>query len=400
MTYNSTKGTKPLNVLSMQKVDLFAESIRSPATRKQYMTTLKTFMRDTEIEDLRLIEPKVLQTKLIEYVVWLKNNGRSYSRQNSFICAVKSYCDAYDLDGVNFEKVWKYTSESLTPHNDVPYSREAIVKMLYKASARTRAIILLMASSGVRVGALPELKRRDLQDMSGFGGFKIVVYANSRKDRYVTFCTHEARRAIEVMFEERRHKQSWVCEGHKRIKPIEPEIITDNSPVFRLERSEIVPISTYSAIHAVNNAAFSVGIRPHIDKSQRHKTPATHNFRKIANTAFVKAGVKPVIVEKLLGHKTGLQDNYLRFTDEDLLSEYVKAVDLLTIGDEDTLRRENARLKVEQADLAMLKTTVAQQADKIDFMGKVLEGYAKRSSLPMDDERLKWLTKQRESEAE
>jgi len=366
------------------------------------MTTLKTFMRDNKFKDLRLIEPKLLQTKLIEYVVWLKNNGRSYSRQNSFICAVKSYCDAYDLEGVNWEKVWKYTSESFTPHNDVPYSREAIVKMLQKTSTRTRAIILLMASSGVRVGALPELKRRDLQEMPGFSGFKIVVYADSRKDRYVTFCTPEARRVIEVMFDERRHKRSWICKGHKRIKPIEPEAITDDSPLFRLERSEVVPITTTSAIHAVNEAAFSVGIRPRVDKSQRHKTPATHSFRKMANTAFVKAGVKPVIVEKLLGHKTGLQDNYLRLTDEDLLSEYVKAVDLLTIGDEDTLRRENQRLKVEQADLAVLKTTVAQQADKIDYMAKVLEGYAKRNEQTKTPEEQEgyddWLAEQRERE--
>ncbi|MGH9876425.1 MAG: hypothetical protein ACRD5H_02215 [Nitrososphaerales archaeon] len=60
----------------MQKVDLFPDSIRSPATRRQYTTTLKTFLRDTKTKDLREIDPKTLQSKLIEYVVWLKREAR------------------------------------------------------------------------------------------------------------------------------------------------------------------------------------------------------------------------------------------------------------------------------------------------------------------------------------
>lgn len=317
--FNIIKGHQEPTMMTAP-IDLFAESFKSDKTRSQYTISLNKFLRDTKIDDLRTIEPKQLQNILIEYVIRLKNAGRSYSRQNGYICAVKAYCSAYDIEGINWEKFWKYTSEAVTPHNDKPYSRAELALMLSKANARARAIILLMASSGIRVGALAGLKRKHLEVMEGFGGYKITVYADSPKDRYPAFCTPEARNAIELYFAERQNKPAtWTYKGKERLKKIPPETITDESPVFRIERSEVTPITTFSAAYAIISVAEEVGIRPLIKREDRHKTPATHSLRKIANTAFVRAGVKPVVVEMLLGHKTGLQQNYLRLEDKDLI---------------------------------------------------------------------------------
>lgn len=54
----------------------------------------------------------------------------------------------------------------------------------------------------MRIGALEGLKRKHLEVMDGFGGYKITVYADSPKDRYTTFCTPEARKAVEAYFAE------------------------------------------------------------------------------------------------------------------------------------------------------------------------------------------------------
>lgn len=360
------------------KIDLFAESFKSAQTRAIYTTTLNRFKRDNKIDDLRTVEPKQIQNILIEYVIRLKNAGRSYNRQNGYICAVKAYCSAYDIEGINWEKIWKYTSEAITPHNDKPYTRAELAKLLAKADARARAIILLMVSSGMRIGALEGLKCKHLEVMDGFGGYKITVYADSPKDHYTTFCTSEARKEIEAYFAERRNKPAtWTYKGKERLKKIQPEILTDDSPVFRLERSEVVPITTFSAARAITSVAVAVGIRPLIKKEDRHKTPATHSLRKIANTAFVRAGVKPVVVEMLLGHKTGLQQNYLRLTDQDLLQEYVKAVDLLTIGEEDGLKRENERLTEELADKTELRRRLLVAENNIVALEQVIRNISK-----------------------
>jgi hypothetical protein len=44
------------------------------------------------------------------------------------------------------------------------------------------------------------------------------------------------------------------------------------------------------------------------------------------------------VAELLLGHSLGLGDSYLRFTEEEILQEYLKAIDNLTINDENRLR--------------------------------------------------------------
>jgi site-specific recombinase XerD len=65
-----------------------------------------------------------------------------------------------------------------------------------------RAVILLLASTGMRVGAIPELRLRNLDriesDESNYPGgiCKITVYEGF-KDEYVTFTTPECSKAID-----------------------------------------------------------------------------------------------------------------------------------------------------------------------------------------------------------
>ena len=69
-----------------------------------------------------------------------------------------------------------------------------------------------------------------------------------------------------------------------------------------------------------------------------------HGFRKFANTQMVQADLKGAPKEMLLGHSIGLDDKYYRPTQAQLLEEYLKAVDLLTINEENRLRRKVERV--------------------------------------------------------
>jgi len=231
--------------------------------------------------------------------------------------------------------------------------------MLLKASLRDRAIILLALSSGMRIEGLAGLKHGDISTIEGFNGYRIVVYANSRKHRYVTFCTPEARQTLELYFKERESSG---------------EILTENSPVFRLELQRVKPMVESSIRAAVNVCAESVGLRPHIDQYTRHKTAALHGFRKNVNTIFVKVGIHDHVIKKLLGWKGGLQDSYLRMDDIELLNDYKKAVPLLTISQEGNLKAENERLKIENAEIQQLRALVIKQQDELE---KKLQGETK-----------------------
>jgi hypothetical protein len=73
---------------------------------------------------------------------------------------------------------------------------------------------------------------------------------------------------------------------------------------------------------------------------KRNVIARAHGFRKFATTNLIRAKINPEAREMLLGHSISLTGAYYRPGDDEILSEYVKAVDLLTINDENRLRHE------------------------------------------------------------
>ena len=66
----------------------------------------------------------------------------------------------------------------------------------------------------------------------------------------------------------------------------------------------------------------------------RKSVPLTNGFRKFTISNFVRAGVKHDVRQMLVDHKGGyLDESYLRLTDEEILSEYMKAEPYLTIDE-------------------------------------------------------------------
>jgi len=50
--------------------------------------------------------------------------------------------------------------------------------------------------------------------------------------------------------------------------------------------------------------------------------------------------MKPINIEKLMNHSTGISDSYYRATEQELLEDYLKAADMLSI-DNDKLSLQN-----------------------------------------------------------
>lgn len=73
---------------------------------------------------------------------------------------------------------------------DRAYTHQEISKLLEITDDRMRAVILLLASSGLRIGAISSLRLRSLDDM------KLLVYENDSEE-YLTFITPECKKAID-----------------------------------------------------------------------------------------------------------------------------------------------------------------------------------------------------------
>src|SRR5947209_7155085 len=105
----------------------------------------------------------------------------------------------YDLNEValNKKKIYRYLGEEERPIENRGNTSEEISKMLEVGDERVRAIILFLASTGVRIRAIIELKIEDLVSIPDYDLYQVKVYSES-KERYLTFTTPEAAKAIKV----------------------------------------------------------------------------------------------------------------------------------------------------------------------------------------------------------
>jgi hypothetical protein len=60
----------------------------------------------------------------------------------------------------------------------------------------------------------------------------------------------------------------------------------------------------------------------------------------------------------LLGHKIGLTGSYYRPTEQDMFSEYQKAVDSLTINEENRLRKKVETLTIDESRIDRIEKVI------------------------------------------
>jgi hypothetical protein len=84
----------------------------------------------------------------------------------------------------------------------------------------------------------------------------------------------------------------------------------------------------------------------------------------------IKAHVNPVVKEYLLGHNLQLDKNYFRpnFAD-DIVPEYLKALDLLTLDESNRLQRRLAELTLKNTDNEyLLRAKFAEKENEISIL--------------------------------
>ena len=209
-------------------------------------------------------------------------------------------------------------------------SQMEIQQILDKSDVRSRVVILLIVSTGMRIGAIPELRISDMKKIDEFNLYLIWVYNSSKKDRYYSFTTPECAQAIDAYLEYRKKCGENIRE-HAPL--IINKISIDNpftaaTPRFVSER----------AIELMVENLLKAGLR---DKQSRPQVMRSQGLRKFFINQIDRAGIHYTIREYLAGHKLpGTNESFVRATEEDRLVEYVKAIDLLTISDESRLKQD------------------------------------------------------------
>lgn len=362
-------------------------ALNAPESKRQYPRRLQVFLDFLRIDCLT-VEEKT--NKLYDLVTkkgreWLENqlikffatqNERAEANEISpqtirnYYKPIKLFCD---MNGILLN--WKLISKGIKKGNrhsdDRPPSLEEIRKLLEYPDRRIKPIVLVMLSSGIRVSSWDYLRWKDIKPVTKDGitvAAKMSVFNTKTKKYYYTFITAEAYSAV----------KEWMD-----FRSSFGELITGESYVIRdLWQIKSQRFGNYLGLARNPKQLSSAGIRMLIndawkiqgvresrqDGKKRYEFKSLHGFRKLFQTECQKV-MKSINVSFLMSHDIGIEQHYYRPTEEELLSDYLKAIDLLTINDENRLRIRVDELSQKTKDSEyIIKSKLLEKDNEINEM--------------------------------
>ena len=370
---------------------IFIEGLKSAVTKAAYTFALQKYMKYLKIDnpdDLLKYQDnsKFIQNQIIDYLISLKNSPISlrYATRSQYLAAIMTF---YDLNEVilNKKKIYRYLGEEERPIENRGYTTEEITKMLEVCDERVKALILFLASTGVRIRAIVDLKLQDLVSIPTYDLYQVKVYSDS-KESYFTFSTPEAAKAINTYLSYRERY------GEK---------LTSKSPLFRdqFDRNDpasihnVKPLKLRAVERLISRTIEKSGLRTVERQTELHNEHGkvrknvrlTTGFRKFFDTQLIYADVKPVIKEMFMGHSIGLDDHYFKPGENDVLQEYLKAVDHLTINEENRLKIKVGELIEKNKDNEYIINSKLQEKDEeIRYMKEEMNTMQKAQREIMD----------------
>lgn len=334
----------------------FINSLKSEVTKKEYEREIQLFMKFCHVSKLSsLLNLEDIQSQIIKYIMSMKGRDLSFNSISLALYAIYHFYEMNDV-ALNKKKINMFKGEFTRRVSDRAYTYEEIKKLLDISDLRMKSVILLMASSGIRIGAIPLLKLRNLEKIDLI--YKITVYEGSN-EQYFTFCTPECTNYIDSYLEYRTKNGELLTKDSFLIR--DQFDSTDLEQVRN--RSKAVALSTLKVI--IHKKLIKSGIKV-VDHTKhiRKEVPESHGFRKLFTTMVINSKVNPEIREMLLGHKIGLTSCYYRPTQEEMLNEYLKALDRLTINEENRLKRKVEILEIEKSRIERLEISIKKLEQK------------------------------------
>lgn len=375
---------------------VFRDALSNPLTRDRYERRLKAFLEFLDLEGDTL-QPKaeIFATKSKANPSWSTSAVMQYMRHHkervekgdlsastisNYYKPIKLFCDMNDIV-LNWKKITRGLPKGRKHSTDRIPTLEEIKQLLKYPDRRLKPAILTMLSSGIRLGAWDFLRWGDITPINKnekVAAAKIIVYRGER-DEYFTFITPEAYEAIKEYLDFRASHGESITE--------KTWILRDEFDLAKSSRGlATVPKQLQSSglKRLIERALWAQKLRKPLENGQkRHEFKADHGFRKYFKT-MAEQQMKSLHVEILMGHSTGLADNYYRISDEELLSEYLKAVPALSIF-KSPLSISNDTIEKLKEDMAKFKLDVLGMIMQLDRGGKVTPDELKNMALEAEN---------------
>ena len=365
------------NILLDQEnpLEMFMYALKAPESKRQYPKRLKVFFdfltfnnelthSDLENQCLEFMtksqtDPKWANTKLMEFVLYQKERVYKveivYATIRNYLKAVKLFLDMNsNIPIINWKRITKGLPSGKSTANDRAPTIDEIKKLVEYPDRRIKPIIYCMVSGGFRIGAWNYLKWKHIiplknEENGEIIGAKIVIYAREPEE-YYCFITVEAYNSLKAWIDYRSNAG---------------EEITGESWIMRdLWQTTDFSYGAQWGLAKYPKKLKATGVKSLIEramKSQRLAIPLSkgvkrrewksgHGYRKFFKTRAEQV-MKPANVELLSGRDIGVSGSYYKPTEKELFEDYIKAIDLLTINEDNKkLERQFVELKEKSKD--------------------------------------------------
>ena len=245
----------------------------------------------------------------------------------------------------NFEYIDKKTIGEILPH----------------VKARGKAFILVMASSGCRIGEVLNIHWDDIKtpDRNKYPNKPTSVFIRTSKTGHTrtTYISREAEDAIEA----------WKLEYPKYVDGATKRSENLKSPGrIKIPRAELLFPFTKSAAYMMWDGALKMAGKYNQDSGTRRLQMNLHRLRNFFSVQV--SAINPQVAELLLGHTDQYGGAYARRSQEEMEEIYIRAETGLTIGS------TSAQMEATSREVSELRKQLdAMRADMADYKNTVLK---------------------------
>jgi integrase len=354
-------------------VDDFLSNFTSGSTIRGYRCHLKQFFNlinqdpDKYIVDVRRLTNddridalESYEEDITKYWQWLISENRSPKTIQNAVDCIRVFLKQYriQLDDIFWENIRRRGTGNKPVTQETPITKEMLKKILIHGDAKAKAIILVISSSGMRIGEAINLKIRNI-DLNSTPTKITIRYTgpNSVKNKSsrITFISNEATVALKEWL--RIRDESLATSTKRSNLPGRPKQANDERIFF---------CSTQNVRKIWNRLLEKAGLDQKDERMGRHKV-IVHGLRKYFRTNFSRHNSD--IAELLMGHEGYLSSAYLRFTEEELKQEYLKGSNHLLVFETAV---DAVELKTLQSELEETKNQLIESNKRIDLINSGL----------------------------
>jgi hypothetical protein len=331
-------------------ISVFLYALRAPETRRQYPRRLKVFLDYLKLEGpieqqaneflaKAKLNPQWAQNSLMQFIAFQKEramNGKiSYSTIGNYYKAAKLFVEMNsNVPIINWKKITRGIPAGRKASNDRAPTTEELRKLSEYPDRRIKPIIYIMCSSGIRLGAWDNLQWKHVTPITNENreilAAKLLIYPGDAEE-YYCFITATAYTTLSGWMDYRSEHGENITGDSWLMRDLWQTTDMNYGAKFgvatypkRLKSSGIKSL--------LERAIRAQGLcKPLPNGSNRREWKGAHGIRKFYKS-HAEQVMRPINVELTMGHDIGISACYYKPTEREVLDDYLKSVELLTIN--------------------------------------------------------------------